>query len=70
VVPNAPGYFGAFQLSLYAGLALYFRTDIVTTNGAAFVFYSYLVQVFVTILIASIAWGVMLWKGAKPATSN
>lgn len=67
VVPNAPGYFGAFQLSLYAGLALYFRAEIVITTGAVFVFYAYIVQLGVTVLVALMAWIVNGWYSSKLA---
>ncbi len=66
VVPNAPGFFGAFQLSLFAGLALYFRTDEVISSGAVFVFYAYVVQIFVTIFMAFCAWIAQSLYGAKP----
>jgi len=49
VVPNAPGYFGAFQLSVYAGLSLYFSPGQVMGPGSAFVFVLYLCQVIVII---------------------
>ena len=56
VVPSAPGYFGAFQFSLYAGLALYFGAGQVLSSGAVFVFYAYLVQILVTTAVAFVAW--------------
>jgi hypothetical protein len=65
VVPNAPGYFGAFQLSLFAGLALYFRTDVVVSSGAVFVFYAYVVQLGVTVSIAICAWIVEGLRGSQ-----
>jgi hypothetical protein len=65
IIPNAPGYFGAFQLSLYAGLALYFRADAVVTSGAVFVFYAYVVQLGMTVLVALIAWIANGWYGSK-----
>jgi hypothetical protein len=40
-LPNAPGFFGAIQLALYAGLALYVSPEMVTREGAAFVFIYY-----------------------------
>lgn len=52
LVPNAPGYFGAFQLSVYAALALYFPAEAVLTQGATFVFLLYLVQVGGTLLLS------------------
>jgi uncharacterized membrane protein YbhN (UPF0104 family) len=40
-VPNAPGFFGAIQLALYAGLAVYVEPAKVVHEGAAFVFVYY-----------------------------
>jgi glycosyltransferase 2 family protein len=40
-LPNAPGFFGAVQLCLYAGLALYVAPDMITREGASFVFIYY-----------------------------
>lgn len=65
VVPNAPGYFGAFQLSLFAGLALYFPPEMVVSSGAVFVFYAYVVQLVVTVVIAFLAWLAESWYGAQ-----
>lgn len=65
VIPNAPGYFGAYQLSLFAGLAMYFSADRILASGAVFVFYSYVVQLAVTITYALIAWVVELWETSK-----
>ncbi len=49
VLPNAPGFFGAIQLALYAGLAVYVAPEKVVAEGAVlvFIFYvSYLALVF------------------------
>lgn len=56
LMPNAPGYFGAFQISVYASLALFFPLEQVTSEGAAFVFLQYVVQTGVTLLAALGAW--------------
>jgi glycosyltransferase 2 family protein len=40
-LPNAPGFFGTVQLSLYAGLAVYVSPEKVTHEGAALVFAFY-----------------------------
>jgi hypothetical protein len=50
LVPGAPGYFGAFQISGYAGLAMYYSPAEVTGPGAAMVFFLYVLQVGVTLL--------------------
>jgi uncharacterized protein (TIRG00374 family) len=45
VLPAGPGYFGAFQLSAYVGLALYVAADRVAGPGSAFVFLAYVCQI-------------------------
>lgn len=48
LVPNAPGFFGAFQISIYAGLAMYFPAELVVGPGSAFVLLIYVCQVVIT----------------------
>jgi glycosyltransferase 2 family protein len=45
LLPAGPGQFGAFQLSGYIGLVLYFPTTQVLTDGALVVFLSYASQI-------------------------
>jgi hypothetical protein len=45
LVPAGPGYFGAFQLSTYMALAMYFPEAMLVGPGAAFVFLLYLTQI-------------------------
>jgi hypothetical protein len=45
LVPSGPGYFGAFQLSTFAALALYFPESALLGPGAAFAFLLYACQV-------------------------
>jgi hypothetical protein len=40
-LPNAPGFFGAIQLALYASLALYVTPEMVIKEGASFAFIYY-----------------------------
>lgn len=55
LLPNAPGFFGAFQISVYAGFAMYFPAEKVVTAGAAYVFLLYLIQVATTLAGALVA---------------
>lgn len=55
LVPSAPGFFGAFQISVYAGLSMYCEPDTVVGAGSAAVFWIYVVQVLVTLFGAGIA---------------
>lgn len=58
-VPNAPGYFGTFQISGYAALVLFYPLEVVTTAGATFLFLLYVIQLGLTLLVAALAlfWG-------------
>lgn len=64
LLPAGPGQFGAFQLSGYVGLVLYFPTNQVLTSGALVVFISYASQIFAHILGA----GLGLWLVRRQAT--
>jgi glycosyltransferase 2 family protein len=48
LIPSGPGFFGAYQMSAYCGLAMYFPEPIVLSAGAAFTFLSYVVQITAT----------------------
>jgi hypothetical protein len=68
-LPNAPGFFGAVQLALYAGLALYVPPEMITREGASFVFIYYLSYLGVVFVLA--AWGALVefvWSGAAAVT--
>ncbi|MEZ4227892.1 MAG: lysylphosphatidylglycerol synthase transmembrane domain-containing protein [Polyangiaceae bacterium] len=56
LLPNAPGYFGAFQVAVYASLAMFFHPSEIDSKGAAFVFVQYVVQTTVTLGAALFAW--------------
>jgi hypothetical protein len=56
MLPAPPGFFGAFQATFYAGLLLYFAGDRVKTDGAAAVFFAYVIQIGNTILVGFIGW--------------
>ncbi len=55
VLPSAPGYFGAFQLSMYAALSLYAPPAQVMGPGSAYVFTLYLCHVGVTLVAGALA---------------
>jgi hypothetical protein len=55
VPPNAPGFFGAFQISVYCGLAMFFPEAEVLGAGSAFVFLLYLLQLCLTLLLGGVA---------------
>jgi len=69
LLPNAPGFFGAFQISIYAGLAMFFPPDLVVGPGAAFVLVIYLAQVGITFVGGLLG---MTWErtGVREALSG
>lgn len=50
LAPNVPGFFGTFQITIYAGLAMYLPPTEVVGRGAAVVFILYVVQIGVTLV--------------------
>lgn len=54
MVPNAPGFFGAFQLAVYAALALYFSQDQLFSSGSVLVFMMYAAQLSITLCGAAV----------------
>jgi hypothetical protein len=52
LIPGPPGLLGVFQAGIYAGMTMYFATEIVTGPGAAYVFLLYALQVGWTLLAA------------------
>lgn len=51
LVPNAPGFFGAFQVSAYAALAMFYPPADVAGVGSAYVLLIYVCQVGVTLVV-------------------
>jgi len=70
VTPCAPGFFGTFQMSSYAGFAMYFPPADIVSAGAAFVFIVYLAQLGITVgfaLVSALVGGAGLLDGLTPA---
>jgi glycosyltransferase 2 family protein len=61
VIPGPPGMLGVFQAGLYAGMTMYYPTEIVIGPGAAYVFSIYALQVVFQIVMA--VWGLWLIGG-------
>ncbi len=55
LVPNAPGFFGTFQISVYAGLAMYRPAHEIVAAGSVAVFWMYVLQVGLNLLGGIIA---------------
>jgi uncharacterized membrane protein YbhN (UPF0104 family) len=63
LIPGPPGLLGVFQAGVYAGLTMYFPTEVVIGPGAAFVFLLYISQVTLTIVVG--LWGLYQEGGAR-----
>jgi uncharacterized membrane protein YbhN (UPF0104 family) len=63
LIPGPPGLLGLFQAGIYAGMAMYFPTQIVLGPGAAYVFLLYLTQLVLQVLTG--AWGLYDEGGAR-----
>ncbi|HTV19321.1 MAG TPA: lysylphosphatidylglycerol synthase transmembrane domain-containing protein [Polyangiaceae bacterium] len=65
VVPNAPGFFGTFQISAYSAMVLFYTLDEVTRAGSAFVFVLYIVQIASILVTGGVAFLLVLRR--RPA---
>jgi len=52
LIPGPPGLLGVFQAGIYAGMTMYFPTEVVTGAGAAYVFLLYAIQIIWTLASA------------------
>jgi uncharacterized protein (TIRG00374 family) len=52
LIPGPPGLLGVFQAGIYAGMTMYFPTNVVTTAGSAYVFLMYAIQLVWTVAAA------------------
>lgn len=55
VVPATPGFFLAFQLAIFAGLAMYLPPSEVQGAGAVYAFYGYVLAMGLTVLFGAVA---------------
>ncbi|HEX3596546.1 MAG TPA: lysylphosphatidylglycerol synthase domain-containing protein [Polyangiaceae bacterium] len=60
-LPNAPGFFGAVQLALYAGLAVYVTPDQVIGPGAVLVFVFYVTYLGLVSMLGALAAALEYW---------
>jgi uncharacterized membrane protein YbhN (UPF0104 family) len=61
LIPGPPGLLGVFQAGIYAGMTMYFPTEIVTGPGAAYVFLMYVSQVIFQLMAGGA--GLLLERG-------
>jgi heme exporter protein D len=65
VVPNAPGFFGTFQISAYSAMVLFYPLAEVTQAGSAFVFALYVIQIASILVVGGGAFALVLRR--RPA---
>jgi glycosyltransferase 2 family protein len=58
IIPGPPGMLGVFQAGIYAGMTMYFPTNVVIGPGAAYVFLMYALQVVFQLVAGGLG---MLW---------
>ena len=68
LIPGPPGLLGVFQAGIYAGMTMFFPTEIVTGPGAAYVFLLYAMQLVWT--VASAGWFLVRDRSALTALSH
>jgi uncharacterized protein (TIRG00374 family) len=56
LLPAAPGFFGAFQLSTYMALAMFYPEATIRSTGAAFVFLFYVTSIGWHLVAAGLGW--------------
>ncbi|HKO94746.1 MAG TPA: lysylphosphatidylglycerol synthase transmembrane domain-containing protein [Polyangiaceae bacterium] len=71
-VPNAPGYFGTFQISGYSALVLFYPLPVVMSAGAAFLFLLYVIQMALTLVAAGMAlpWMSRLTRSSRTSRAS
>jgi uncharacterized protein (TIRG00374 family) len=55
LIPGPPGLLGVFQAGIYAGMTMYYPTNVVTGSGAAYVFLMYASQVSFQLIAGALA---------------
>ncbi|HEY3818593.1 MAG TPA: lysylphosphatidylglycerol synthase transmembrane domain-containing protein [Polyangiaceae bacterium] len=51
LIPGPPGLLGVFQAGIYAGMTMYYPTDVVVGSGASYVFLMYVSQVVLQLVL-------------------
>jgi glycosyltransferase 2 family protein len=65
-IPGPPGMLGVFQAGLYAGMTMFYPTNIVTTSGAAYVFLLYVSQVVFQLVAGGVSLLMLRIGGLHP----
>jgi uncharacterized membrane protein YbhN (UPF0104 family) len=54
LIPGPPGLLGVFQAGIYAGMTMYYPTDVVVGSGASYVFLMYASQVLMQLSLGAV----------------
>jgi len=54
LIPGPPGLLGVFQAGIYAGMTMYYPTDVVVGSGASYVFLMYASQVLMQLVLGAV----------------
>jgi glycosyltransferase 2 family protein len=65
LIPGPPGLLGVFQAGIYAGMTMYYPTDVVVGSGASYVFLMYASQVVIQLVLGAI--GLVMERGGLKA---
>jgi uncharacterized membrane protein YbhN (UPF0104 family) len=65
LIPGPPGLLGVFQAGIYAGMTMYYPTNVVVGAGAAYVFLMYASQVVFQLLFGGL--GLVMHRGGLKA---
>jgi ABC-type multidrug transport system fused ATPase/permease subunit len=65
LIPGPPGLLGVFQAGIYAGMTMYYPTDVVVGSGASYVFLMYASQVVVQLVLGAV--GLLMERGGLKA---
>lgn len=69
LLPAGPGFFGAYQVATYTGLAMYYGEGDVLTKGAVAVFVMYVTQLGVNALQGVAGWAILARTPKSPSTA-
>ena len=68
LIPGPPGLLGVFQAGIYAGMTMYYPTNVVVGAGAAYVFLMYASQVVFQLLFGGL--GLVMQRGGLKALED
>jgi hypothetical protein len=66
-LPNAPGFFGIFQIAIYASLALFYPVSEIQAQGSVAAFWLYALEIGWVLALAPLAWVLRLLVARKAA---